>query len=57
MCLKKIYKLKLLLLFCFFGLVISIGGCGIIDKYVEWEIIELESYFVFKVVGYVLIFF
>ena len=52
MCLKKIHKSKSLLLSCFLGLTISTGGCGIIDKHVEWETIEPESYPVLKAVGY-----
>ncbi len=32
--------------------VIGLGGCGIIDKHVEWETIEPKSYPVLTAVGY-----
>jgi hypothetical protein len=35
-----------------FGLAISLSSCGIIDKHVEWETVEPETYPVLKAVGY-----
>ncbi|MFZ8198838.1 flagellar biosynthesis protein FlgP [Alteromonas portus] len=43
---------KLLLRSSMFGLAISLSGCGIIDKHVEWETVEPETYPVLKAVGY-----
>jgi hypothetical protein len=34
------------------GAALSLGGCGIIDKHVEWETVEPESYPILKAVGY-----
>ncbi|BFT31153.1 LPP20 family lipoprotein [Alteromonas sp. D210916BOD_24] len=31
---------------------VSLGGCGIIDKHVEWETVEPETYPVLTAVGY-----
>ncbi|GEA05974.1 hypothetical protein KUL42_07350 [Alteromonas sp. KUL42] len=36
----------------FLGVVFAIGGCGVIDKHVEWETIEPQSYPVLTAVGY-----
>ncbi|WP_438823571.1 LPP20 family lipoprotein [Alteromonas sp. S005] len=35
-----------------FSLAISLSSCGIIDKHVEWETVEPETYPVLKAVGY-----
>ncbi|MCZ8527901.1 LPP20 family lipoprotein [Alteromonas sp. PRIM-21] len=43
---------RLLLRSSMFGLAISLSGCGIIDKHVEWETVEPETYPVLKAVGY-----
>ncbi|AXT37711.1 flagellar biosynthesis protein FlgP [Alteromonas sp. BL110] len=43
---------KLLLRSSMFGLAISLSSCGIIDKHVEWETVEPETYPVLKAVGY-----
>lgn len=52
MWLNKIKKSKLLLRSSIFGLLICMSGCGIIDKHVEWETVEPETYPVLKAVGY-----
>lgn len=43
---------RLLLRSSMIGLAISLSGCGIIDKHVEWETVEPETYPVLKAVGY-----
>ncbi len=43
---------KLLLRSSMFSLAISLSSCGIIDKHVEWETVEPETYPVLKAVGY-----
>ena len=43
---------RLLLRSSMFGLAISLSSCGIIDKHVEWETVEPETYPVLKAVGY-----
>ncbi|CAB9493008.1 Flagellar protein FlgP [Alteromonas macleodii] len=43
---------RLLLRSSMFGLAISLSGCGIIDKHVEWETVEPETYPVLKAIGY-----
>lgn len=46
---KKSKKLIALSLACS---IVSLGGCGIIDKHVEWETVEPETYPVLTAVGY-----
>lgn len=43
---------KIATLCIFFGATLPLGGCGIIDKHVEWETVEPASYPVLKAVGY-----
>ncbi len=52
MWLNRLKHSKLLLRSSIFGLAISLSGCGIIDKHVEWETVEPETYPVLKAVGY-----
>ena len=52
MWLNRLKHTKLLLRSSIFGLAISLSGCGIIDKHVEWETVEPETYPVLKAVGY-----
>lgn len=52
MWLNRLKNSKLLLRSSMFGLAISLSGCGIIDKHVEWETVEPETYPVLKAVGY-----
>ena len=52
MWLNRLKNSKLLLRSSIFGLAISLSGCGIIDKHVEWETVEPETYPVLKAVGY-----
>ena len=52
MCLNKLKKSKVLIQCSILGFALSISGCGIIDKHVEWETVEPESYPVLKAIGY-----
>ena len=52
MWLNRLKNSRLLLRSSMFGLAISLSGCGIIDKHVEWETVEPETYPVLKAVGY-----
>ena len=52
MWLNRLKHSKLLLRSSIFGLAISLSGCGVIDKHVEWETVEPETYPVLKAVGY-----
>ncbi len=52
MCLNKLKKSKVLIQSSILGFALSISGCGIIDKHVEWETVEPESYPVLKAIGY-----
>jgi len=52
MCLNKLKKSKVLIQYSILGFALSISGCGIIDKHVEWETVEPESYPVLKAIGY-----
>ena len=52
MCLNKLKKSKVLIQYSIVGFALSISGCGIIDKHVEWETVEPESYPVLKAIGY-----
>jgi len=52
MCLNKLKKLKVFIQSSILGFALSISGCGIIDKHVEWETVEPESYPVLKAIGY-----
>ncbi|MBT3135865.1 LPP20 family lipoprotein [Alteromonas sp. ALT199] len=52
MWLNRLKDSKLLLRSSMFGLAITLSGCGIIDKHVEWETVEPETYPVLKAVGY-----
>ena len=52
MCLNKLKKSKVFIQFSILGFALSISGCGIIDKHVEWETVEPESYPVLKAIGY-----
>ena len=52
MWLNRLKNSQLLLRSSMFGLAISLSSCGIIDKHVEWETVEPETYPVLKAVGY-----
>ncbi len=52
MWLNRLKNSKLLLRSSMFSLAISLSSCGIIDKHVEWETVEPETYPVLKAVGY-----
>jgi hypothetical protein len=52
MYLNILNKSKVLLLSSILGLALGAGGCGIIDKHVEWETVEPEFYPVLSAVGY-----
>lgn len=52
MCLNKLKKSKVFIQSSILGFALSISGCGIIDKHVEWETVEPESYPVLKAIGY-----
>ena len=52
MWLNRLKHSRLLLRSSIFGLAISLSGCGVIDKHVEWETVEPETYPVLKAVGY-----
>ena len=52
MCLNKLKKSKVFIQYSIVGFALSISGCGIIDKHVEWETVEPESYPVLKAIGY-----
>ena len=52
MWLNRLKNSKLLLRSSMFSLAISLSSCGIIDKRVEWETVEPETYPVLKAVGY-----
>jgi len=52
MYLNILNKSKVLLLSSILGLALGAGGCGIIDKHVEWETVEPDSYPVLSAVGY-----
>ncbi|MDY6977119.1 MAG: LPP20 family lipoprotein [Pseudomonadota bacterium] len=52
MWLNRLKHSKVLLRSSMFSLAISLSSCGIIDKHVEWETVEPETYPVLKAVGY-----
>ena len=52
MYLRKLKKSKVIIQAAVLGLVLGAGGCGIVDKHVEWETVEPDSYPVLKAVGY-----
>ncbi|WP_394221901.1 LPP20 family lipoprotein [Alteromonas gracilis] len=52
MYLNMLKESKVLLLSSILGLAITTAGCGVIDKHVEWETVEPETYPVLNAVGY-----
>lgn len=55
---KRCIKYLVMLLILVLVSVSILFGCSLfVDKYVEWEIVELEFYFILMVVGYVFIVF
>lgn len=49
---SKILKPKSIFAACLLGGGLVLPGCGIVDKHVEWETVEPETYPVLKAIGY-----
>ena len=52
MYLRKLKKYKVFIQAAILGFALGTGGCGIVDKHVEWETVEPDSYPVLTAVGY-----
>jgi hypothetical protein len=52
MSINVVKKSKIIAQSILIGFTLSLGSCGIVDKHVEWETVEPDSYPVLKAVGY-----
>lgn len=50
--LRKLKKSSFFVQAVILGFALSASGCGIVDKHVEWETVEPDSYPILKAVGY-----